>query len=309
LRQFLGIYPTMLIENIQRDFERCKKIWNPKMYNELIKLDERPKPFECYTAKELWDDDHISKKMLEFHLNPEVEPASRKAEAIAKAARWISAEFNIGPGTRLADFGCGPGLYAVPFAQRGAAVTGIDFSRRSIAHAKNAAEEKGLNIDYVLGNYLEFTSYKRFDLITLIYCDLCALNPTQRKRLLEIFHSQLADGGRLLLDLFSLKAFEERQEASTFGRNLMGGFWSETDYMGFMRTFVYGEEKVVLDKYTIVEPDRKRVIYNWLQYFSLATIVKELEENGFKVEAHYSNVAGAPYSDNSPEIAIVASKA
>ena len=166
----------------------------------------------------------------------------------------------------------------------------------------------GLDIDYILGNYLDFASEKRFDLITLIYCDLCPLSPAQRKRLMEVFHSHLANDGRLLLDVFSLKAFEGRQEVSTFGRNLMGGFWSEEDYMGFMRTFVYEEEKVVLDKYTIVEPGRERVTFNWLQYFSLASIVNELEESGFKVEAHYADVAGNPYNDNSPEIAVVARK-
>ena len=76
--------------------------------------------------------------------------------------------------------------------------------------------------------------------------------------------------------------------------------------MGFMQTFVYEEERVVLDKYTIVEPGKKRVIYNWLQYFSLESITRELVSSGFKVEAHYANVAGDPYDDNSTEVAIVA---
>jgi len=276
------------------------------MYNELIKINERPKPFEFYTAWELWDDEHISRKMLEFHLNGDIEPASRKTNFIKRSVEWISWEFNVGPGTRLADFGCGPGLYTTPFAQRGAEVTGIDFSRRAIAHARKSAADSGFDIDYILGNYLDFASEKRFDIIALIYCDFCPLSPYQRKSLLEIFHNHLADNGRLLLDVCSLKAFEERQEASTFERNLMGGFWSEEDYMGFMRTFVYEEEEVVLDKYTIVEPSNKRVIYNWLQYFSLESIIQEVESSGFKVEAHYANVAGDPYSDNSTEVAIVA---
>ena len=276
------------------------------MFNELTEIDERPRPFEFYTARELWDDEHISKKMLEFHLNGDVEPASRKTNFIKRSVEWISREFNVGPGTRLADFGCGPGLYTTPFAHRGAEVTGVDFSRRAIAHAKKSAADKGFDIDYILGNYLDFASDKRFDLITLIYCDLCPLSPSQRKGLLEIFHNHLADNGRLLLDAFTLKAFEGRQEVSTFERNLMGGFWSEEDYMGFMRTFVYEEEMVVLDKYTIVEPGKKRVIYNWLQYFTLESITQELASSGFKVEAHYANVAGDPYSDNSTEVALVA---
>ena len=28
-------------------------------YDELLQMDERPKPFESYSAQELWDDEHI----------------------------------------------------------------------------------------------------------------------------------------------------------------------------------------------------------------------------------------------------------
>lgn len=278
------------------------------MYNEIMKVDERPKVFEFYTANDLWDDEHISQKMLEFHLNGDLEPASRPADVIRRSVEWIASEFKIGPGIRMADFGCGPGLYTVPFAERGAKVTGVDFSRRSIDHAKRVAGKRGLAIDYVLGDYLEYKSPKRFDLITLIYCDFCALSPRQRAKLLGVFHSHLADGGRVLLDVFSLKAFEGREEASTFAKNLMGGFWSATDYMGFMRTFRYEELKVALDKYTIVEPKRTRVIYNWLQYFTVETITKELEDSGFELQALYANATGEQFKEDSPEIALVARK-
>jgi 2-polyprenyl-3-methyl-5-hydroxy-6-metoxy-1,4-benzoquinol methylase len=36
--------------------------------------------------------------------------------------------------TEIADFGCGPGLYTEKLAERGATVTGIDFSENSIRH-------------------------------------------------------------------------------------------------------------------------------------------------------------------------------
>ena len=49
-------------------------------------------------------------------------------------------------GKRVIDFGCGPGLYATRLAQKGAFVTGIDFSENSINYARTAAMEKGLSI-------------------------------------------------------------------------------------------------------------------------------------------------------------------
>ena len=49
-------------------------------------------------------------------------------------------------------------------------------------------------------------------------------------------------------------------------------------YYGFLNTFKYNEEKITLDKYTIIEETRTRVIYNWLQYFNQDSLRKEFEE-------------------------------
>ena len=75
-----------------------------------------------------------------------------------------------------------------------------------------------------------------------------------------------------------------------------------------MNIFKYEKENVILDKYTIIEESRRRVVYNWLQYFSKHSLQKEFEENGFKVKEVYSDVAGKAFSSESPEIAIIAKK-
>ena len=67
---------------------------------------------------------------------------------------------------------------------RGADVTGIDFSKRSIDHARETAAAEGLSIRYINENYLELELNDRFDLITMIMCDFCALSPQQRQTLM-----------------------------------------------------------------------------------------------------------------------------
>ncbi len=276
------------------------------MFEELRKLDVRPAPFSVYTAQQLWDDDHISRQMLAMHLDPDVEPASRRSAFIDTSVEWIVRHFDVGPGTRIADFGCGPGLYTTPFAQRGAEVTGIDWSRRSIAHARKTAERSRLKIDYTLTNYLTYESDKRFDLATLIYCDYCALSPTQRQHFLHVIRQHLAPGGRLLFDVFSQTAFASHQETATFGLNFMNHFWSKYEYIGFQRTWRYEAESVALDLYAIVTEEQVRLIYNWLQYFSLESIRSELMENGFTVVEQFADVTGQDYTSEATEIAIVA---
>ncbi len=267
------------------------------LFDALTEINDRPRPFETYTAENLWNDEHISKKMLGFHLDPDSAPASRPHAFIHQSAEWINERFSLSEGKHVADFGCGPGLYASRFAKTGAAVTGIDFSKRSIDYATSEAKKQGLSIEYLLGDYLNFQSERKFDLISMVYCDLCPLSPDQRQHLLSIFRDHLAVGGSILLDVFSLEAFSGRQETADLGFRFMDGFWSPGDYWGFMNTFKYEKAKVAVDKYTIVEPHQSRSVFNWMQFFSIESLTREFEQCGLRIVEKYADVAGTPYAD------------
>ena len=278
------------------------------MFEELEKINRRPEPFEFYTASDLWTDEHTSEQMLMFHLNEDIDVSSRKTEFISRSVEWIASHFKVGAGIKIADFGCGPGLYAMRLAQKQADVTGIDFSERSIQYAQEVSAKEGLSIHYVNQNYLDFETDDRFHLILMIMCDFCALSPIQRKQMLSKFHRILEPGGSVLLDVYSQKAFDQREETAMYEANLLNGFWSPNKYYGFLNTFKYEKEKVVLDKYTLIEEARTRAIYNWLQYFSPETLEREFVECGFAVEKLYSDVAGSPFDSESKEFAVVAKK-
>jgi 2-polyprenyl-3-methyl-5-hydroxy-6-metoxy-1,4-benzoquinol methylase len=278
------------------------------MFKELKEINLRPAPFQFYTADELWADEHTSKQMLEYHLNESIDVSSRNKSFIERSVGWIVTQFGVNDKTEIADFGCGPGLYTIRLAEQGAKVTGIDFSENSLLYAKQAAEEEGLNIDYIHANYLDFETQNSFDLITMIMCDFCALSPVQRKMMLSKFFSLLKPGGSVLLDVYSLNNFDQKEESATYELNQLNSFWSPEDYYCFVNTFKYKEEKVTLDKYTIIEESRTRTVYNWLQHFSKDSLQDEFEENGFNVEDFYSDVAGSSFDPETSEIAVVAKK-
>lgn len=275
------------------------------MFKELIDINQCPECFSIYTAEELWTDPHTAKQMLNYHLDKDLPMASRKHEFIDQSTDWIAKRFELRNGKKIADFGCGPGLYASRLARTGAKVTGIDFSANSLAYARDKALREGLNIDYQQMNYLNFRSDERYDLIVMIMCDYCALNPTRRARLLEIFRKHLTPQGRVLLDVYTLAGFYAREEASSYERRQLNGFWSPDDYFGFVNTFKYDAEKVLLDKYTIIEENRIRTVYNWLQHFDLETLQSECENNGFAIEETYGDVAGNPFCSAANEMAVV----
>lgn len=247
--------------------------------------------------------------MLAFHLNENIDVASRKHAFIDKSVSWMTSYFSIGKNCSVCDFGCGPGLYTSQLAQRGATVTGVDFSKNSIEYAQKYAAQHGLEIEYANQNYLHYQSDKKYDLITMIMCDFCALSPEQRKNLLNTFHTLLKDDGCILLDVYSLHGFAARTEIASYEHNHMNGFWSKNDYYCFFNIFKYDDEKVTLDKYTIIEENTSNTtVYNWLQYFSQTALTNELNACGFDIQAFFDDVSGTPYSGTHTEFAIVAVK-
>ena len=278
------------------------------MFANLEDINRRPEPYEFNTVASLWNDEHISEKMLELHLNESVDLASRNKGFIDRSVDFIASKFDVGAETKICDFGCGPGLYTTQFAEKGARVTGIDFSSRSIAYARNSAAQKNLNIEYILQDYLQFSANRKFNVITLIYLDFCPLSPRQRKILLSIFYDCLESDGAIIIDVLSENYFDKVHEKRTYEYSPENGFWSSRPYYAFLNTFTYEKHKVVLDKHTIIEENASRTIFNWLQCYSLESLKKEFRESGFSISEYYNDVAGTPYRTDSTEIAVIAQK-
>ena len=137
-------------------------------------------------------------------------------------------------------------------------------------------------------------------------CDFCALGPRgARPQLLAKVRDALAPGGAFLFDVYSLDAFDARQEVGLIEPNLMAGFWSPDPYVGILRTLKYPAEKVVLDRYWIVEEKRSRTFFNWLQYFSMEGLERELAGAGLVVADWLGDIGGGALDARASELAAI----
>ena len=66
----------------------------------------------------------------------------------------------------ILDIGCGGGILCEPLKRLGAKVTGIDTNKFAIEVAKNHARQNHLFIDYYNSSIENFSSKKKFDLVT-----------------------------------------------------------------------------------------------------------------------------------------------
>ncbi|MDA4847416.1 class I SAM-dependent methyltransferase [Hoeflea poritis] len=275
------------------------------MYSELDEFNRKPEPFSRYTTDTLWTDPWIAQQMLKTHLDQGTDLASRKNATIDSTVDWFDRKIGLS-GKKVCDLGCGPGLYATRMAERGATVTGVDFSAVSLAHARSEAAAGKLEIEYRQADYLVDDLPGEQDLVSLIYCDFCTLSSEWRSTLLNRVRGMLKPGGTFVFDVFTTRQFATRNEVMTYGRRPMGDFWSPDDHFCFQTTFLYDFEKIALDRYLIVGPEGCFEIFNWLQYFDLGSISKEVLDAGFEVEEAVDVRTGEPSTAETKELAIIA---
>lgn len=274
------------------------------MYDLLYDFLQRPMPFSRYTTKELWTRPHLARQMLHFHLNQETELASRPFESIDRVVNWIDTQINLRK-KQVCDLGCGPGLYTQRFSDKEAIVTGVDFSAHSLEYANKQTPQE---IQYIHADYLIDELPSGFDLVTLIYCDICALSPEQRKILLKRMASMLNPGGQIIIDVAAIHAFSRKKESTSIENNMMEGFWAANDYVGLQRSFVYPEANLSLDRYLIVEAAETWQIFNWFQYFTAEAIKAELNVAGFEITQMAGDLSGEPLTVESNTIGIIAQR-
>jgi SAM-dependent methyltransferase len=273
------------------------------MFNEFIKYLTRPELYAPSTNN-FWDDEHISKGLLEAHLNPNWDAATRKHEFLDRSVNWIS---SIAPPSQykfLLDLGCGPGLYAERFNSTGYSVTGVDFSRRSIAYAKEQALLNKSNIEYRYQNYLTIDYKEQFDVITLIYCDYAVLSISERCMLLNKVYEALRQGGKFIFDVSTPLMREE--ESRSWHYSEKGGFWSEKPHICLESIYQYeDDDHTELHQYIVITEDTVDCYNIWDHFFTKEALLSEAQGIGFSTFEFYGDVAGKEFSDTGETICCV----
>ncbi|WP_455682164.1 class I SAM-dependent methyltransferase [Thomasclavelia sp.] len=269
-------------------------------------LNKKPELYE--QTNSIWDDEYISKGMLEAHLNENLDLATRKFDFVEKSVDWICSILPPNKYQKLLDLGCGPGIYAELLYKRGYCVTGVDISKRSIDYASNSALNDNMQIEYVLGNYNEIDFDKNYDFVTLIYCDFGVLSTETRKKLLKKIFGILNKEGVLLFDVFTPLKYKGKEETKEFEINT-NGFWHQNLCLSLNSFYRYDEDNTFLNQYTLVTQDGKIINYNvWEHTFIIEELKHDLQQAGFTNIKFYGDISGNKYNKFSQTICIIAKK-
>jgi len=105
---------------------------------------------------------------------------SRIAETMRDSGKTLVESIGVGPGLKVLDLGCGDGTTAIPAAQLGADVLGVDIASNLVAAGNRRAREHGLaNIKFQEGDAsgLHDLPNDNFDLVVSIFGAMFAPKP------------------------------------------------------------------------------------------------------------------------------------
>jgi SAM-dependent methyltransferase len=109
---------------------------------------------------------------------------------------FVAEELAALPPGRAIDLGTGEGRNAIWLAERGFTVTAVDFSRVGLARAAGLAARRGVSVDWVHADLLDYQPTPgRYDLVLIAYIQLPADRLTELARTAA---AALAPGGTLL---------------------------------------------------------------------------------------------------------------
>jgi len=257
---------------------------------------------------EFWNDPHISKSMLEAHLDQTHDGASRKTAEIEKTVLYLTGSGSLKTGNRVLDLGCGPGLYSSRLCREGMRVTGIDISRKSIDYARAQAEKERLDIDYACTDFFDIGYEGTFDVVLQVYGEICTFSGEKRDLLLNLVHRALKDRGIFIFDV-STRALRMREGLRNRWYVSEGGFWRPGKHLVLEEGVDYPENDTWLNQYIVADEDGTVKTYRlWLHDYSLETISLALGKSGFKVEQVWNSLSGEPYREGGDWIAVAARK-
>jgi SAM-dependent methyltransferase len=245
--------------------------------------------------------------MLEAHLNPENDAASRRPETIDKEIQHLITSGILKPGDRVLDLGCGPGLYAGRLAGKGMKVTGIDISERSLNYAIAQAEKAGLEIEYRRMNFFDIDYHGEFDVVIQTYGELNTTSDEKLDTLLRKIHEAMKAEGRLIFDV-TTRALRIREGLKNGWYLSEGGFWRPGKHLVLEQGFDYPEYNVWLDQYIVADENSVSVYRNWYRNHTLQSIRQALRNAGFVILNAWNDLTGTPYAEGGDWIAIVAKK-
>jgi SAM-dependent methyltransferase len=202
------------------------------------------------------------------------------------------------PGARILDLGCGNGRIAIPLAEAGYAVTGLDACEPLLDMARDRAAKSGVRVSLVHAEMKDFAGIGQFDAVINLGTAFGYVEHGKDDRdALHCVFRALLPGGMLLLET------ENRDHKVRTGRRVwfeLAGtvVWCHRDYNPLSGRW---HERIEW-----MSGDVRDAAEYSLRLYTAAELAGLLADAGFTVTEAWGGLSGKPYDLDTPRMAIMA---
>lgn len=256
-----------------------------------------------------WNDPDFSARMLREHLDESHGAASRTTAERTLQLDWLWEKLALTSGSRILDVTCGPGLYAVPLAQRDCYVTGVDFSPASIAYARQLAAETGVaaRCTFVEANVTQYKpEIEAYDAALFLYGQLAVFPPEVAADLLSTIAHALKPGGRLIIELLDQERVDKQNSNWWFTDDQ--GLWGERPFLHLGERYWNEEAQTSVERYYILDLETADLLEIHLcdQTYSIEQMTIKLKQAGFSTVHTYPSWDNLPLYDANEWVVYIA---
>lgn len=243
---------------------------------------------EWYEDRQFWE-------TFKDHMFPpeSIEKAKEEIEQIIELAEIEKDE-------KVLDLPCGVGRHAIPLAEKGHKVTGVDLTEPYIEEAKEKAEESGLDIDFKVEDMRGFTE-GTYDVILHLWNSFGYFEDRDDDRkTAENFYQLLNEDGRLVMDISTKE---------TIAKGFKPKIWDEKDDRYFLQKREIKDDWNWIEyEVIVVNGDKKEVHDMSHRLYSARELKTLLKEAGFSKIETYGDFEGEEYDQDAETLIMVAEK-
>jgi cyclopropane fatty-acyl-phospholipid synthase-like methyltransferase len=222
-------------------------------------------------------------------------------EATLADADFLIEALALGPGARVLDAPCGHGRHAVALARRGFQMTGVDISEAMIGHARQAATEAGVEIEWHRADMREFPAEKPFDAAYCFGNSFGYLGRAGNRTFLDRVAGALAPG--------ALFALHTGMTAESVLPRLQDRSWAPIGDLLFLEENRYDAARSCLETvYTFVRDGKTESHTARHSIYTVRELCDLFEAAGFEIRSLFRSLACEPFELDSPELLVVAQK-